>query len=72
MKVLVKEDGSITPLCDFITLSAKDIGEIERALGIVEGVAWTAENNTVADALFSALETIDTVLNKKENGNDKD
>ena len=35
---------------------------LERAMGIVEGIAYSLENNNMAEGLFNAAEMIDGVI----------
>ena len=48
------------------TLSMKDISEINRAIGIVEGLAYAVQDPGVADGLIGAVERIDVVVNMEE------
>lgn len=46
-------------------MKRRNIESMERAIGIIEGVAWTAEDK-VADALLSAAQLLDSVLADEE------
>lgn len=46
-------------------LSMKDVGEINRALGIVEGLAYAVQDPGIADGLIGAVERIECVINKE-------
>ena len=48
-------------------LSMKDISEINRALGVIEGLTYAVQDGGVADGLISAIERIEAVINKEEN-----
>lgn len=39
-----------------------DRNAIERALGLIEGIAWIVTENTITDALINAVEMIDNAL----------
>lgn len=46
------------------TLTMKDIGEINRVLGIIEGLTYAVQDQGVADGLVGAIERIEAVVNK--------
>ncbi len=48
------------------TLDLKDISEINRVLGIIEGLTYAVEDQGVADGLVSAIERIEAVVNKED------
>ena len=43
---------------------------MQRAIGIIEGVAWIADEKQ-SDALFSVVEMLDSVLNSEEGATDE-
>ena len=45
-------------------MSMKDISAINRALGVVEGLAFAVQDQGVADGLIGAVESIDAIINK--------
>lgn len=47
-------------------LSLKDISEINRVLGIIEGLTYAVQDSGVADGLVSAIERIEAVVNKED------
>ena len=47
-------------------MTDKDKSTIQRMLGKIEGVAFTIDNNNIAEALFDAVEVIDSVLEREE------
>lgn len=47
-------------------LSMKDLSEINRVLGIIEGLTYAVQDSGVADGLLNAIERIDAVINKEE------
>lgn len=53
------------------TLSLEDISMINRALGIIEGVAYAVQDSGIAEGLASAIELIDAIIDKEgeEDGN---
>ena len=53
--------------CQFSkTLSMKDVSEINRVLGIIEGLTYAVQDNGVADGLIGAVERIEAVVNRRE------
>lgn len=48
------------------TLSMKDISEINRALGIIEGLTYAITDDGVANGLISAIERIEAVVNRED------
>ena len=44
---------------------------LERAVGIIEGIAYSLENNSTAEGLFNAAEMIDSVLKEARRSNDR-
>jgi hypothetical protein len=48
------------------TLSIKDISEINRVLGIIEGLQYAIQDAGVADGLLNAIERIEAVVNKED------
>ena len=52
-----------------IILSMKDISAINRALGMIEGLAYAVQDHGIADGLVGAIENIEAIINKEnENG----
>lgn len=51
-----------------LKLSIKDISEINRFLGVIEGLTYAIQDAGVADGLMYAIERIEAVINK-ENDN---
>lgn len=47
-------------------LNMKDISEINRALGIIEGLAYAVQDPGVADGLVGAVERIEVIVNKED------
>jgi len=47
-------------------LSMKDISEINRVLGIIEGLTYAVQDSGVADGLVGAVERIEAVVNKED------
>lgn len=47
-------------------LSMKDVSEINRVLGIIEGLCYAVDDPGVSDGLTSAIERIEAVINKEE------
>ena len=45
--------------------SMKDISEINRALGIIEGLAYAVQDSGIADGLVGAIERIEVVIDKE-------
>ncbi len=48
------------------TLDMKEVSEINRALGIIEGLAYAVQDSGVADGLVGAVERIEAVIDKGE------
>ena len=48
-----------------VKLSIKDISEINRVLGILEGLSYGIQYPGTADGLLNAIERIETVVNKE-------
>lgn len=46
-------------------LSMKDVSEINRVLGIIEGLTYAVQDSGVADGFVSAVERIEAVINKE-------
>lgn len=46
-------------------LSMKDVSEINRALGIIEGLAYAVQDSGIADGLVGAVERIEAVIDKE-------
>lgn len=46
-------------------LSMKDISEINRALGIVEGLTYAVQDPGIADRLIGAVERIELIINEE-------
>lgn len=49
-------------------MTPKNRATMERAIGIIEGVAWTSEEK-ISEALFTACEILDAVLRDEEENN---
>ena len=50
--------------------SMKEISEINRALGIIEGLTWAVQDAGISDGLIGAIKRIECVINKEnEDGN---
>ena len=47
-------------------LDMKDISEINRVLGIIEGLTYAMQDSGIADGLIGAIERIEAVINKGE------
>lgn len=47
-------------------LTMKDISEINRVLGIIEGLTYAVQDSGVADGLVGAVERIEAVVNKED------
>ena len=47
-------------------LSRNDISIINRALGVLEGLTYAIQDGGVADGIISAIERIETVVNRGE------
>ena len=47
-------------------MSMKDVSEINRVLGIIEGLCYAIDDSGVADGLMNAIERIEAVINKEE------
>ena len=47
-------------------LSMKDISEINRALGIIEGLTYAIQDGGIVDGLVGAIERIEAVVNRGE------
>lgn len=45
------------------TLSLKDLSEINRALGILEGLSYGVDDDGIANGIAEAIERIDHVVN---------
>ena len=45
-------------------ISLQDISVINRALGVIEGLAISEQDASVADGLIGAVESIDAIINK--------
>jgi hypothetical protein len=43
---------------------------MQRAIGIIDGVSWVTEEK-VAEALVSAMEMLDAILNDEEKGGNR-
>ena len=48
-----------------IILSMKDIGTINRALGMIEGLAYAVQDPGIADGIVDAIECIEVVIDKE-------
>ena len=46
-------------------ISMQDISAINRALGVIEGLAFAVQDASIADALIGAIESIDVIINKE-------
>lgn len=46
-------------------LSMKDIGEINRALGVIEGLVYAVQDPGIADGLVGAIERIEAVVDMR-------
>ena len=46
-------------------LDMKDFSEINRALGIIEGLSYAVQDSGIADGLVGAVERIEAVLDKE-------
>lgn len=46
-------------------LTMKDISEINRVLGIIEGLTYAVQDSGIADGLVGAVERIEAVVNKE-------
>ena len=46
-------------------LDMKSVSEINRALGIIEGLAYAVQDSGIADGLVSAVERIEAVIDKE-------
>lgn len=47
-------------------LSMKDLSEINRVLGIIEGLTYAVQDSGIADGLVGAVERIEAILNKED------
>jgi len=47
-------------------MNASDYSTVQRALGIIEGIAMGAADQRVQDQLFDAVELIDNIVSKTE------
>ena len=47
-------------------LFLKDISEINRALGIIEGLTYAVQDQGIADGLVGAIERIEAVINTED------
>lgn len=47
-------------------LSMKDVSEINRVMGIIEGLCYAIDDPGVNDGLVNAIERIEAVINKEE------
>ena len=47
-------------------LSFKDISEINRALGVIEGLTYAVQDPSVADGHIGAIERIEAVVDKED------
>ena len=45
-------------------LTLKDLSEINRVLGIIEGLSYAVQDSGVADVLVGVVERIEAVVNK--------
>lgn len=50
-------------------LSMQDMSEINRVLGVIEGLTYGVDDPGVADGLAIAVERIDAIINKGGNDN---
>lgn len=48
-----------------VKLSLKDISEINRVLGVLEGLSYAIQDDSLANGIISAVERIETVVNKE-------
>ena len=48
------------------TLSMKDLSEINRVLGIIEGLSYAVQDSGIADGLVGAVERIEAVIDKED------
>lgn len=46
-------------------LSMIEVSAINRALGMVEGLAYAVQDSGIADGLVGAVESIDAIINKE-------
>ena len=46
-------------------LSMKEISEINRALGIIEGLTYAIQDSGIADGLVGAVERIEAVIDRE-------
>ena len=46
-------------------LSMKDISAINRALGMIEGLAYAVQDAGIADGLVGAVENIEAIIDKE-------
>ncbi len=46
-------------------MTQKDKSTLERATGIIEGIAYCMSDNNIAEGLFNATEMIDSVIGKE-------
>lgn len=60
--------AEIKPFAKILTI--KDVSEINRVLGIIEGLSYAVQDCGVADGLANAVERIEIVLNE-DNEDDK-
>lgn len=47
-------------------LTLNDLSEINRVLGIIEGLTYAVHDSGVADGLISAVERIEAIVNKED------
>lgn len=47
-------------------LTLKDVSEINRVLGIIDGIQYAIQDAGIADGLLNAIERIEAVVNKED------
>lgn len=47
-------------------LTLEDLSEINRVLGIIEGLSYGVQDSGIADGLVGAVERIEAVVNKED------
>jgi len=51
-------------------MTQKNKENMQRAIGILEGVSWMVENNNLQDAICTACEILDAVVKSEEGETD--
>lgn len=52
-----------------MSLTIKDVSEINRVLGIIEGLTYAVQDDGVANGFINAIERIEAVINRGGDGN---